>query len=80
MYLFDELGSWYNPKQNVETDEDCEKEDSDRSENARDNLRDGSHVGQQSPTSMECSGPSGSSGSKSESMMKLLHRLQRWQP
>ena len=65
--IFDELGSWYSPKQNVKIDEDCENEDSDKSENARDNHRDGSHAGQQSPTSMECSGPSGSSGSKSES-------------
>ena len=49
--IFDELGN--SPKQNVETDEDCENEDSDKSENARDNHRDGSHAGQQSPTSME---------------------------
>jgi hypothetical protein len=65
--IFDELGSWHSPKQNVETDEDSENEDMDKSENVRENHRDEIHGGQQSSTSMECTGPSRSSGSKSES-------------
>ena len=65
--IFDELGSWYNSKENVKTDEDNENEDRDKSENVRDNHRDGNNVGQQSSTSMECTGPSGSSSSKFES-------------
>ena len=37
--MFDELGSWYNPKQNVETDEDRQNENRDKFENLRDNHR-----------------------------------------
>ena len=65
--IFDELGSWYSPKQNLETDEDNEIEDMDKSENVRDCHRDGNNVGQQSSTSTECSGQSKNSGSKSDS-------------
>ena len=65
--IFDELGSWYSPKQNAEIDEDNENEDRDKSKNVRDNHRDGSNVGQQSSTSIECTGPSKNSGSKSDS-------------
>ena len=65
--IFDELGSWYSPKQNLETDEDNEIEDRVKSQNVRDFHRDGNNVGQQSSTSIECSGPSKNSGSKSDS-------------
>ena len=65
--IFDELASWYSPKQNPEIDEDCENEDRDKSENVEDCHRDGSKVGQQSPTSTECSGPSKILDGKSES-------------
>ena len=65
--IFDELGSWYNPKQNLKTDEDNEIEDRDKSKNVRDCHRDGNNVGQQSSTLIECSGPSKNSGSKSDS-------------
>ena len=43
--IFDELASWYSPKQNPEIDEDCENEDRDKSENVEDCHRDGSKVG-----------------------------------
>ena len=65
--IFDELSSWYNPKQNVETDEDNENEDRNKSENERDCHGNGNKVGQQSPTSIACTGSSENSGSKSES-------------
>jgi hypothetical protein len=65
--IFDDLGSWYNPKQSTEADEDNEIEDRDKFENVRDFHRDGNNAGQQSPTSTECSGPSKNSGGKSDS-------------
>ena len=61
------MGSWYSPKQNVETDEDNENEDRNKSENERDCHGNGNKVGQQSPTSIPCTGPSDKSGSKTES-------------
>ena len=60
--IFDELGSWYSPKENVETDED-----KDKSENGRDGHGNGNNVGQQSSTSIECIEPSEKCSSKSDS-------------
>ena len=40
--IFDELGSWYNPKQNADN------------ENEKDCHGNGNKVGQQSPTSIAC--------------------------
>ena len=65
--IFDELGSWYNPKHNVETDEDNENEDRNKFENERDCNGNGNKVGQQSPKSIAYTGPSENSSSKSES-------------
>ena len=65
--IFDELGSWYNPKGNVETDQDCENEDKEKFENRRDFHRDGNNVGEQGSTSTKCSGPPKNSGSKFDS-------------
>ena len=48
------MGSWYSPKQNVETDEDNENEGRNKSENERDCHGNGNKVGQQSPTSIAC--------------------------
>ena len=64
--IFDELGRWYRPKQSVETNEDNEKEDRNKSENQRDCHGNGNER-QQSPTSIACTGPSEKFGSKSKS-------------
>ena len=41
----DELGNWYNPKENVETDEVYENEDRDKFENGRDCHGSGNNFG-----------------------------------
>ena len=66
--IFDELGSWYNPKQNADIDVDDEREDGNTSENERRCYdRDGNKAGQQSPTSIVCNGPPENSCDRSES-------------
>ena len=65
--IFDELSSWYNPKQNVETDEDNENEDRNKFEHERNCNGNENKVGQQSPTSITCTGQSENSGNKSKS-------------
>ena len=65
--IFDELGSWWNRKQNVEIDEENENEERDKSENGRDCHGSGNKVGHQSLTSIECTRPSEKSSSKSDS-------------
>ena len=53
--IFDELGSWCNPKQNAKNeDEDDENEDRNKSENESGCYGNGNKVGQQSPTSIAC--------------------------
>ena len=62
--IFDELGSWYSPKQNV----DNENEDRNKSENEKDchGNGNGNKARQQSRTSKACVEPSENSDSKSE--------------
>mgnify|MGYP000544772057 FL=1 len=64
--IFDELGSWCNPKPNAEVNVENENEEENEFGSGRISSENVKAVGQQSPTSMTCNGPSEGSSSKTK--------------
>ena len=64
--IFDELGSWCNPKPNAEVNVENENEEENELGSGRISSENVKAVGQQSPKSMTCNGPSEGSSSKTK--------------